>query len=100
MTCAFDSGGQLALMACAGSGNSSGNDFASFGEESSQTGNIFVIDFSDFISTESANSFAASSVAVHGSFRSFHDSFPPYRFSVKQEFFVSLVLRKEDPRHR
>ena len=87
MTCAFDSGGQLALMACAGSGNSSGNDFASFGEESSQTGNIFVIDFSDFINTESANSFAASSVAVHGSFGSFHDSFPPYRFSVKQEFF-------------
>ena len=75
MTCAFDSGSQLALMACAGSGNSSGNDFASFGEESSQTGNVFVIDFSDFINTESANSFAASAVAVHRSFRSFHDNF-------------------------
>ena len=56
MTCAFDSGGQLALMACAGSGYSSGNDFASFREESSETGNIFVIDFSDFINAESANS--------------------------------------------
>ena len=74
MTCAFDSGGQLALMACAGSGNSSGNDFASFGEESSQTGNIFVIDFSDFICAESTNSFAASAVTIHGSFRSFHDN--------------------------
>ena len=73
MTCALDSGGQLALMACAGSGYSSGNDFASFREESSETGNIFVIDFSDFINAESANSFAASSVAVHRSFGSFHD---------------------------
>jgi hypothetical protein len=103
MTCAFDSGSQLALMACAGSGNSSGNDFASFGEESSETGNIFVIDFSDFINAESANSFAASSVAVHGSFRSFgsfHGSFPPYRFSVKQEFFELRILRKGDPHHR
>ena len=71
MTCTFDSGGKLTLMACAGSGYSSGNDFASFGEESSETGNIFVIDFSDFINTESANSFAASAVAVHVSFRSF-----------------------------
>lgn len=86
MTSAFNSGSQLALMACAGSGYSSRNDFASFGEESSETGNIFVIDFSDFINAESANSFAASSVA-HGSFGSFHGSFPPYRFSVKQEFF-------------
>ena len=100
MTCAFDSGSQLALMASAGSGNSSGNDFASFGEESSQTGNIFVIDFSDFINTESANSFAASSVAVHGSFRSFHGSFPPYRFSVKQEICELRALRKGDPHHR
>ena len=73
MTCAFDSGGQLALMACAGSGYSSGNDFASFREESSETGNIFVIDFSDFIYAESTNSFAASAVTIHGSFRSFHD---------------------------
>jgi len=88
MTCAFDSGSQLALMASAGSGNSSGNDFASFGEESSQTGNIFVIDFSDFINTECANSFAASAVAVHGSFRSFgsfHVIILLYRFSVKQD---------------
>ena len=103
MTCAFDSGSQLALMACAGSGYSSGNDFASFREESSETGNIFVIDFSDFINAESANSFAASSVAVHGSFRSFgsfHGSFPPYRFSVKQEFFELRALRKGDPHHR
>lgn len=100
MTSAFDSGGQLALMACAGSGYSSGNDFASFREESSETGNIFVIDFSDFINTESANSFAASSVAVHGSFGSFHGSFPPYRFSVKQEFFELRILRKGDPHHR
>lgn len=74
MTCAFDSGSQLALMASAGSGNSSGNDFASFGEESSQTGNIFVIDFCNFIYAECANSFAASAVAIHGSFRSFHDN--------------------------
>ena len=86
MTSAFDSGGQLALMACAGSGYSSGNDFTSFGEESSESGIVFVIDFSDFIYAECANSFAASSVA-HGSFGSFHGSFPPYRFSVKQEFF-------------
>ena len=102
MTCAFDSGSQLALMASAGSGNSSGNDFASFGEESSQTGNIFVIDFSDFINTESTNSFAASSVAVHGSFRSFgsfHDSLSSFvDFSVKQD--LSFVLRKGDPRHQ
>jgi hypothetical protein len=100
MTSAFDSGGQLTLMACAGSGYSSGNDFASFREESSETGNIFVIDFSDFINAESANSFAASSVAVHGSFGSFHGSFPPYRFSVKQEFFELRALRKGDPHHR
>ena len=74
MTSAFDSGGQLTLMACAGSGNSSGNDFASFGEESSKTGNVFVIDFSDFIYAECANSFTASAVTIHGSFRSFHDN--------------------------
>ena len=74
MTCAFDSGSQLTLMACASSGYSSGNDFASLGEESSETGNVFVIDFSDFIYAECANSFAASAVAIHGSFRSFHDN--------------------------
>lgn len=100
MTCAFDSGSQLTLMASASSGNSSGNDFASFREESSETGNIFVIDFSDFINAESTNSFAASSVAVHGSFGSFHGSFPPYRFSVKQEFCEPRALRKGDPRHQ
>lgn len=99
MTSAFDSGSQLTLMACAGSGNSSGNDFSSFGEESSQTGNIFVIDFSDFIYAESTNSFTASAIAVHGSFGSFHGSFPPYRFSVNKNF-LSPVLRKGDPRHR
>ena len=74
MTCTFDSGSQLALMACASSGNSSGNDFASLGEESSETGNVFIIDFSDFICAESTNSFAASAVTIHGSFRSFHDN--------------------------
>ena len=100
MTCTFDSGGKLTLMACAGSGYSSGNDFASFGEESSETGNIFVIDFSDFINTESANSFAASSVAVHGSFGSFHGSFPPYRFQLNKNFFEPRALRKGDPHHR
>ena len=103
MTCTFDSGGKLTLMACAGSGYSSGNDFASFGEESSETGNIFVIDFSDFINAESANSFAASSVAVHGSFRSFgsfHGSFPPYRFQLNKNFFEPRALRKGDPHHR
>ena len=76
MTCAFDSGSQLALMACAGAGNSSGNDFASLGEESSQTGNIFVIDVGNFINAERADFFSAAAVAVHGSFRtfrSFHD---------------------------
>ena len=99
MTSAFDSGSQLTLMACAGSGYSSGNDFASFREESSQTGNVFVIDFSDFINAESANSFAASSVA-HGSFGSFHGSFPPYRFQLNKNFFEPRALRKGDPHHR
>ena len=76
MTCAFYSGSQLALMACAGAGNSSGNDFASLEEESSQTGNIFVIDVGNFINAERADSFSAATVAVYGSFRtfrSFHD---------------------------
>ena len=76
MTCAFDGGSQLTLMACAGSGNSSGNDFTSFGEESFKTVYVFVIDLGNFISTESADSFAAAAIAVHGSFgtfRSFHD---------------------------
>ena len=76
MTCAFDSGSQLTLMACASSGNSSGNDFTSFGEESFKTVYVFVIDLGNFISTESADSFATAMIAIHGSFgtfRSFHD---------------------------
>lgn len=85
MTGAFDSGCQLTLMACAGSGNSSGNDFASFREESSQTGDIFVINVGNFINAERADSFTAAAVAVHWSFRtfrSFHNksSFTDFQF--------------------
>ncbi len=88
VTSAFDCGGQLALMACAGSGNSSGNDFASFREESSQAGNIFVIDVGNFINAECADFFSAAAVAVHWSFRtfrSFHDksSFIDFQLILK-----------------
>ena len=62
-------------MISTGAGYTTGNDLASVREISSETGNVFVIDFSDFIYAECANSFAASAVAIHGSFRSFHDIF-------------------------
>ena len=100
MTGAFDSGGQLALMACAGSGNSSGNDFSSFRKESSEARNIFIVDLCDFINAECANLFAAATVTVHGSFRSFrsfHDksSFIDFQLITR---IALWVFRKEDPR--
>ena len=66
MTGAFNSGGQLALMACAGSGNSSGNDFASFRKKSSKARNVFIVNLCNFINAECANLFAAAAVTVHG----------------------------------
>lgn len=63
MTCAFDCNRQLALMACAGTGNSAGNNLRSVRKVSSELCNVFVVDMFDFVNTEGTDFFTASSAA-------------------------------------
>jgi hypothetical protein len=55
LSCALDSGVQLTLMLCAGSGNSSGKYFSTFTDELSELCGILVVDKINLVSAENAN---------------------------------------------
>lgn len=57
LSCALDGVIKLSLMLCAGTRDPSRIDLASLGDESSQTGNILIVDVVDFSRTEFANLF-------------------------------------------
>ena len=54
MTSTLDSNGQLTLMMCTSSRNSSGEDLASFRNKTAKLGNILVIDVIRFVNAEAA----------------------------------------------
>lgn len=62
-TSAFDCSGQLTLMFSAGAGNTTGQNFAAFGNITAQFSNILVIDFFNFINAEAANFSSGSSTS-------------------------------------
>lgn len=71
MTGTLDRGGQLTLMAGAGTGHAAGNDLSTLGQVAAQTLGVFIIDHLDLIGTESTNLSAGTTVTVHGSLGSF-----------------------------
>ena len=63
VSCAFDGGGELALMVSAGTGDTTGKDLRTVRSELPETGGVLVIDLFDFVDAERAN-LAASTAAV------------------------------------
>jgi predicted mannosyl-3-phosphoglycerate phosphatase (HAD superfamily) len=57
MTRTLNRDGQLALMMCAGTGYSAGQNFRPLRYKAAKLGNIFIIDRVDFINTKTANLF-------------------------------------------
>ena len=71
MSCALDSDGELALMSCAGTGNTSGDDLSSLRQDlAAVLTDGLVIDVLDFINTESAD----FSAGLSATGISFHES--------------------------
>jgi len=62
-TSAFDCSGQLTLMFSAGTRDTTGQNFAAFGNITAQFSNILVIDFFNFINAEAANFSSGSSTS-------------------------------------
>ncbi len=55
LTSTLDSGCELALVLCAGSGNTAGKNLSTLGDKLLKSGNVLVVDNFYFIGTESAN---------------------------------------------
>ena len=70
MTRTLDSDSQLTLMARAGTGHTTGQNLASFGNEPAKLCNILIIDHIDLVDAEIANLFAALAATTVFSFRS------------------------------
>ena len=79
MTRSLDSGRQLSLMICAGTGHTAGKDLSSLRHALSQLSDILEINFIDSVNTECTNLLAAS---LHRPSGSFHDTNPPYLKTV------------------
>ncbi len=77
LTCTLDSGGQFALMLCAGAGYTAGKDLSTLGNELSETRSILVIDNSCLLGAENTD-FLSSVSCVEGALRliSFHGDSP------------------------
>ena len=75
VTCSLDSISEFSLVLSAGTGYTAGKNLRTFGNELSESCNIFVIDVFNFFSAEYANflSSAVCSVLACGSLFSIHD---------------------------
>ena len=80
VSCSLDCFSQLTLMFRASTGNSSGKNLGTFGNETSQFSGIFIIDRLNFVHAELANlflRFSSSGSSVFKVFSFCHCSTPP-----------------------
>ena len=68
MTRSLDSGRQLSLMICAGTGNTAGENFSSLGHALAELCDILVINFLSSVNTEHTNLLTTLSYRSCGSF--------------------------------
>ena len=75
MTCSLDSISEFSLVFSASTGYTAGKNLRTFGNELSESCNVFVVDLFNFFSTENANflSSAVCSILACGSLFSIHD---------------------------
>ena len=66
LTCSLDSGGELSLVKSAGTGNTSGEDLCSLGDELSKLSYILVIDLAYLILAEDTNLLSSVVLAKSG----------------------------------